>query len=1368
MSRKSQKNWDHRGGGEAGIDYGSKEKGAQGETAAKVGEKTGTQLFPLSYSQWRLWYLDQFEPGSPAYNLSAVYRLKGDLRVDVMERALNEIVRRQGSLRTSFPVVDSEPVQLVKKSLEIPLDVIDLSAITSEVKEQRARTIMREAIAEPFDLSKGPLIRARLYRLDIADHLLMVSMHHIISDAWSLDIFYQELHQVYSAFLEGKPLPLQNLGSQYSDFAIWQRDWMKGDRYSQQMSYWKGQLRELPVLELPIDYARPRVRTHHGARVSLTLTERQTEAIQALSRSLNATSFMVLFGAFALLLHRHSGQTDLLTGIPVAGRNKIETEGLIGFFLNSLVLRLDLSKADNFKELVKQVRNNALDAFDNQDIPFEKIIEELNPPRDLNRTPIFQVFFNMFSVPAREPKLGNLRVERFPLGSTPSLFDLTVYVRVDQGRYRISFAYNTSLFSKARISAMLSQYQRLLEQVVADPGIQLSHYTLSDRNDDQALPDPTAALSSEWFGTIHEVVERHAQRTTGQTAISDRDGVWSYQELDLASSQIAQMLREQGCDQGDIVAIYAHRSAPLVAAILGIHKAGGVYLILDPAYPAPRLGEYLQVAQPVGIIQMEAAGDLPDPMKEIFHGSAQGFLLTIPVQAKSALLMGGAQASPFTSWVDVGPDDPACVVFTSGSTGKPKGILGRHGSLSHFLPWQSSTFKLSRADRFSMISGLSHDPLQRDIFTSLWVGGTLCIPDPDRFGEPGYLAEWMMEKGITFAHLTPPMAQYITTTANTNTKLDSIRYFFFVGDRLSREVVAHLREFAPQAEYINSFGSTETQRAVAYYCVPGTPSGDLEEASRIYPLGQGIPDAQLLVMNEAKSLCGIGELGEIYLRSPHLALGYLNDDEQTRTRFISNPFTNDPGDRLYKTGDLGRYRPDGNVDFAGRIDKQVKVRGFRIEPREIESALLKHSKIKNAVVLQLGWEAGAETLVAYFIPEDKNLPKPSELYRFLDAALPDFMIPSAYVPMEVFPLTPNGKIDETQLPVPENGMLQSGEEYVAPRTAKEGAVARIWSEILAVERVGVYDNFYALGGHSLLAIQIIAAMETEFGRAVPLSTLIQNPTVAGMLAGLEGSGETNPSPHLVPLRTSGARPPLFLIPPAASTAMRFERLAQYLGEDQPVYAFEYPGMDGKTKPLTSIPEMAKLYLQDILRIQPHGPYYVGGMCYGGMVAFEIAQQLVASGKGVNFLGILDSNTPPRRRKPLVYYIHNARQFIHKKILGRESLVGELMPRMHRRRVSKNDPLTRRIYRVFNANLYARLRYTSPPYPGWVTKFSTDWGIAKQATEGWRKMTTVGLEDHNVPGAHMRLSPDDTRMLDEPNVQVVAKKLRQCLESAPSK
>jgi amino acid adenylation domain-containing protein len=1341
------------------------EKGITPSDGSKLQPRENNTSLPLSFSQWRLWFLDQYEPGNPSFIIPSSYRLIGNLNKTALIQGVNEIIRRHEALRTIFIKVNGEPVQKILDTLKIPLESTDLRKLRESDKEKETRILVKAEIRKSFDLAMGPLIRARIFRLEENEYILTISVHHIVSDGWSMGIFIRELNILYEAFTNNEESPLAEIDFQYADFAIWQRNWLQGENLQKQLTYWRKQLASHPTLVLPYDYPRPTKQTFQGESLSLVLSKEVTDSLKLICKSEKATSFMILLAAFSIVLKRYSGQGDILIGTPIAGRNRIETENIIGFFLNSLILLIDLTGNPEFISLVKRVRKVALESYDNQDIPFEKIIEDLNPPRDLSRTPFYQVFFNMINIRSEAPRFQNLIVKPYRSGSNFSKFDLTVYAFEKNGSYRFTFTYNTDLFSKLRIREFLSHYEGLLTQIAAHPEKRISEYILLNASSQKILPDPTEPQSSKWYGTIHAKVSDHALDLSDKTAIVDKNGNWSYKDLDVYSDVVAGQLIFGGIKPHDIVAVYAHRSSNLVAAILGIHKAGGAFMILDPAYPALRLDEYLRLGNPKGFIYLEENGKLPNAIENALENLNIICQISIPINWTS-----GEKGSYTTSKSNhlhfaVSPDDPAYVAFTSGSTGKPKGIIGRHGSLSHFLPWQQTAFNLNTSDRFSMLSGLSHDPLHRDIFTSLWVGATLYIPDPDKFAESGYLSSWIISKKITFIHLTPAMGQYIWFSADKSIVLDSIRYFFFVGDKLTHNDVVRMRSIAPQAKLINSYGSTETQRAVGYYVIPPAEDSDISNHHRLYPVGRGIPNVQLLLINEEKQMCGIGELGEIYVRSPHLALSYLRDKSLTNESFLPNPFTGDSSDRLYKTGDLGRYLPDGNIEYSGRRDKQVKIRGFRIELSEIESVIIKNPSVKDVVVMAKENEKGLMRLIAYIISTDGTVPNHQELRNFIMKTLPEHMVPSAFIFLDKYPLTPNGKLDYDSLPesVTNNSDLDRG--YLGPRTSFEEIITKIWSDIIGLQKIGVQDNFYDLGGHSLLAIQIIARIEEILGKSIPLSVFLQSPTVEGLANEIQTESHTPEISYLVPIQTGGDKPPLFCVPAAASTAMRFKLLSKYLGLEQPLYGFDYPGMDGKSKPLVQIQDMAKTFISELLKIQPQGPYFLAGMCYGGNVAFEMAQQLKSSGHQVAFLGILDSNYAPKRRRTLPYYYHKTREFINQKILGNETKPGEFIRMKKNWRSLSSDPVKQRINLVFRANIIARLGHSSPPYPGKITKFSTRWVIAKRATEQWRRATSYGLEDHLVPGTHQRRNREESGIMDEPNVQVLAQKIQECLSQA---
>ncbi|HEX2202458.1 MAG TPA: amino acid adenylation domain-containing protein [Longimicrobium sp.] len=1049
-----------------------------------------------SFSQERTWFFEQMGGGKSVYNMPAPIRLGGALDAGALERAITEIVRRHESLRTRFRNDDGRPVLVIDPPRPVSLDPVDLSHLPEDEARAEADRQAAEDIHAPFDLERGPLFRARLLRVAPEEHVLLLNFHHSVSDGWSMGIFFREMTALYEAFIRGEPSPLPEPKLQYADVIQWQRAHVTDERMAGQLAYWKERLSGAPpLLTLPTDFPRPPVQEHTGGAVTALLPRELLDGLHALSRREGATLAMTLLAGFQLLLGRLAGQDDVVVGAPIAGRTRPEMEPIIGLFLGTLALRTRLDGNPTFAGLVGRARETLLGAQANQEAPWARVLEELEPERSLAWSPVFQVMFNMLNFEGAEGAAGGLVVEslsdRYDYGSK---LDLTLYLQERPDGLSLDAIYDAALFSRGRVEEMLRQLHRLLEQAVAAPDTPIDALSLVTEEAKAVLPDPTVRLSGEWRGSVPSLFARHAGATPDAVAAEDPAERWTYAELDAASSRIAQRLVGGGVRAGNVVAIYAHRSAALVRALLGVLKGGGAFLVLDPAYPAARLAEYVRIAQPRAFLHLAAAGDVPAEVAEALRATS---VSTVVLGAKSSAALedvdGLGRMPAAAPRVEIGPDSLAYLSFTSGTTGTPKAVMGRHGSLTHFTPWLASELGLSAADRFSLLSGLAHDPLHRDVFTPLQLGAAVVAPEADEIGTPGYLARWLREAGVTVAHLTPAMGQLVTTAAE-GERVPSLRRAFFVGDVLRRGDVERLTRLAPNVTVVNYYGSTETQRAVGYHVV----RLDGERTREIVPLGRGIPDVQLLVTNPAGGLAGVGEVGEVWMRSPHVALGYLNDGRLTAERFAGNPWTGDDADRMYRTGDLGRYLPNGEVEPLGRADGQVKVRGFRVELGEIEAALLAHPAVREAAVLARDG-AGGRMLVAYLVLDGE--PDGAELRAHLGSRLPDFMVPAAFVALDALPMTANGKLDRAALPDPTLAAAEA--EFVAPRTAVESVVAEIWGEVLEQPRVGVHDNFFALGGHSLLATQVLSRVEQAFGVKLPLRTVFERPTVAGLAEALE-------------------------------------------------------------------------------------------------------------------------------------------------------------------------------------------------------------------------------------------------------------------------
>lgn len=1356
-----------------------------------------TNIFPISFSQERLWFLDRLEPENAAYNIPAAFRLKGILNLSIFENSLSKIFERHEALRTTFIARDEKIFQVIQPAGPFKLTVVDLKQlpVTSSESEVQ-RLISREAMT-PFDLSQGPLVRASVLEISQEEHIFLLTMHHIISDGWSVGVFIRELQALYTVLSNNEPGTLPELPIQYADFAQWQREWLQGDRLESQLAYWRKQLGgNLSQLEVLLDHPRPPVQSHLGRRANLSLPPSLVHSLKHLSREEDATLFMTLLAAFKLLLHRHTGVEDILVGSPIAGRTRAELEPMVGFFLNTLVLRTDLSGNPSFRKLVQRVKKIAIDAYTYQDVPFEKLLIELQPERSLNRTPFFQIFFNMLNLEERQITLPDLTMELIETVDLAAKFDITLYLTEKSQALELNLVYNPDLFTHERMEEMLSQYHFLLLQIAASPDEKIDSFSLSTSQSRAVLPDPRLSLDAGWRGSVHAQFSQNALESPGRTALVDSSGCWTYQELELRSNHLAHFLLAHGLKPQEVVAVYGYRNASLVWAILGILKAGAAFLILDPAYPAARHLDYLNIANPRGFIQLEAAG-APHPDLEAWLSYAR---ITCRISLPSGpstrpheLL--DSQPSHFPD-VLVGPDDLAAVSFTSGSTGKPKGVMGRHGPLSHFIPWQQEIFSLSPDDHFSMLSGLSHDPLQRDIFTALWVGASVHIPNPEKIGTPGWLSQWMLQEHITFSHFTPAMAQLLSgSSGGTDIKLPDLRYAFFVGDKLTRHDVSQLGKLAPNVICINSYGSTETQRAVGYSLVDpkeiaeGSEDGQLQKA--VLPVGRGMKDVQLLIFNQAQQPAGVGELGEIFVRSPHLAKGYLGDDSLTRQRFLPNPFTDTPGDRMYRSGDLGRYLPDGRVEFLGRKDTQVKIRGFRIELGEIEAVLNKHPQIKQSVISVWEMDPNDKRLVAYYVPKSKDGPEHTELREFLSARLPVFMVPARFISLDAIPITPNGKIDRTALPAPD---FTNVLELVSPRNITEEKLVNIWEEILQVKPIGINDNFFELGGHSLLAVHMFSRINQEFDVNLPLATLFRDATIASLAEVILEKSKPAIWSSLIEIEPQGENPPFFCVHGLTGDILWFRELAHCLAPEYPFYGLQSRGLDGIQPPFERIEQMAAHYIEEIRLLQPRGPYYLGGASFGGTVALEMAEQLMAQGEEVALLAVFD-HAPPNinmevqqgkmRRTMVISFkmLKNlpgwTKEFMQ---LGPSRMMMRIQRKLRLIRKAKGSTditqiedfeaedlidfaaeLSAHRKQLITCNYQALKGYIPKPYSGKVTLFramNRPLLNTFDPASGWEKLAPGRVAIHDVPSSH-------EGMFKMPYVEFLANTLKHCFNDRPA-
>ncbi len=1057
---------------------------------------------PLSFAQQRLWFLDQLEPGSTAYNLSGAFRLRGPLIAAALEQSVSEIIRRHESLRTTFSSMDGKPVQVISPSLTAPPLVIDLTSRMESNREGEARRLLAEEARRPFDLARGPLFRAALIRLGQDDHILVLAMHHIVSDGWSMGVLYRELAILYQAFSTGSPSPLPDLLKQYADFAVWQRGWLQGKFLQSQISYWKKQLEGIPgVLSLPTDRPRQAARSARSARQALNLSKELAQGLKDLSRQQGATLFMTLLAAFQTLLYRYTGQEDIVVGSPIANRNRTEIEGLIGFFVNTLVLRTNFSGNPTFKELLCRVADMALDAYAHQDLPFEKLVEEIHPERSLNHTPLFQVLFNMVNEEDGKVEIPGLTVERLASSSSESKFDMTLYVRQQNAQISFDLVFRADLFDEPRMRFFLQQYGCLLEQIVAAPQKPVRFYSLVTAQSRALLPDPGATLIEPAQSPVTSTFLAWAAQTPAHAAISQGRQTWTYDELARSANTLARLLLAGGLAQKEVVAVYGKPSFGLIAAMIATLLSGGVLFPIDHTLPMQRKQRMLAEAKAKKLLYV-GAKQADDAWLEEDFGA--GMLLIDPENGSAVAL----ESPGSTTLPEVDGNDPAYIFFTSGSTGVPKGALGCHKGLSHFLAWQRETFAIGPGDRSAQLTGLSFDAVLRDVFLPLTSGATLCLREPDH--NSADTLEWLDRQRITVFHAVPSLSQsWLSSGAKVHLK--NMRWLFFVGEPLTETLVRQWRAaVADTAEIVNLYGPTETTLVKCFYRVPA------DICPGVQPVGRPIPNTQALVFTDNNQLCGINEPGEIVLRTPFRTLGYINAPEENHKRFVKNPFSHDAQDLIYFTGDAGCYRPDGTLQILGRLDDEVKIRGVRIEPAEVAATIERHPLVKSCAVVGKKNDRQETYLAAYAVPSGEEKLSPAELRSYLLEQLPVAMVPSVFVLLKSLPLTPNGKIDRKALPEPDHQRSKHEDSYIAPRTEMEAVVAGIWAEVLQLQKVGVIDDFFELGGHSLLATQIVSRIREALQVDLALRTLFENPTVAGLADHLEGIRRTGRQHDLTP------------------------------------------------------------------------------------------------------------------------------------------------------------------------------------------------------------------------------------------------------------
>ncbi|KAB8141437.1 amino acid adenylation domain-containing protein [Chloroflexia bacterium SDU3-3] len=1169
-----------------------------------IAPRTGAGPAPLSFAQQRLWFLDQLMPGSTSYHMLEALRLEGELSVPALQQAIDGLIARHESLRTSFASVDGEPAQVIAPALALPLEQ------HAAASEEEARAVALGLTSRPFDLASGPLLRAALVQIAPQLHVLVLVLHHIIADGWSVTLLLNELAALYAAAAQGRPAPLAPPALQYADYAAWQRGWLDAERMAAQLGFWRGQLAGAPpLLTLPTDRPRPPMQRFHGAATDFVIPPAVGDALHALTRAEGATPFMTMLAAFGLLLARHSGQTDVCIGSPVAGRQRAELEGIVGLFLNTLVFRVRLGENPSFRELLRQVRSTALDGYGNQDVPFEKLVEELKPERNLSYSPLYQAMLIFMNTPEATLDMPGLKASfvGVDVGSTKS--DLSAYFYDGDHGFGGTLVYNTDLFDAATVESLKGRFLTLLADIAAHPDRRIADLAL-------VRPAEREQLLHAWQGDtvqppqaqgFHQLVEAQAARTPDAVAITYGAQQLTYRELNERANQLAHALTRFGVGPEVPVGVCLERSPELPIALLAVLKAGGAYVPLDPSYPTVRLAFMLdQTKAPLLLTR--------DELRARFPGFAGEVL---------ALESGGAQFASLPREnlpARTIPDQLAYIVFTSGSTGQPKGVMSLHRGVINYLGFLARAYGLSAADTVLQVASSSFDASVRDMIGPLTVGARVVLVPSDAAREPAELLRVLRDERVSCVlSVVPTMLRALAEVGEGGAHLDALRLMLVSGERLPLEDGARARRvFGPGLQVVNQYGPTECTMTSSYYPLPA------DDAARGTALvGRPIDNARIYILDAQRQLVPPGVVGEVYIGGPGLARGYFGRPDLTAERFVADPFAGGERARMYRTGDMARHRADGSIEFLGRVDHQIKVRGIRVEPAEIEAAFSRLPAVRQAVVVAREDGAGSMGLVAYVVPSGP-MPSAHELRTALKEHLPEAMIPSAFVALEQIPLTPNGKVDRAALPAPA-APSASASPSSAPRTSVEQRLAEIWAEILGLPAVGIDDNFFDLGGESFKAIR----MTHRFGPPLRVIDLFKFPTIRGLAEHL-AAGAQPEGALLHELTAPQAQRTLSVvcIPYGGGSAISYQPLAKAMPPGCALYAVALPGHDDASEPPLPLEQVARMLVDEIKR-SIQGPVSLYGHCSGSALAVETARLLEVEGVALRAVYIGGAFPNPR-------------------------------------------------------------------------------------------------------------------------------------------
>ena len=1187
--------------------------------------------YPLSFSQERMWFLHELEPESIAYNFVIPIRFVGDLNIEILVESYKKVVQRHDQLHSNFYIVDGRPVQAVKDDYDVYYNIVELSGSGDEDPENEARRIAEMEVLHHFDLKNEPLVRLTVISLDKRDNIILLNMHHIISDEWSLAVITYELCEIYKSSGQDDlfPLPLR-----YVDFSVWQRNVFAEESFNSQMEYWKKQLDGMPVLNLPIDKQRPVVQTYSGSYYKEKIHESLIKKIHETGGRHGVTAYMVLLACFFILLHRYSGQDDLAVASPVANRTRVETEGMIGTFVNTLVLRGDLHGNPSFRELLQRIKETVIGAFTNQDLPFERLVEELRPKRDMSILPLAQVLFNVMNVPFVDNFPENIQWQIYEIEVVGVQFDLVMAIEYELLN-EITLSYNKDLFDSATARQILDHYLNILEIVLADNNVRINDIAfLKDQELSRILSDWNSNPLFYPGNVIYpQVFEDQARRNPGKTAVIFEDKKVTYAELNSKANRLARHLIARKPVNKPLIGIYLNRSDEMLACLIAVMKTGGSYLPLDPTYPDDRVVFMIEDSQ-VDVIISESA------LMDCLTSYRDRIILVDAIQN-----LKDFDDSNFPN--KAGPGDLAYTIYTSGSTGKPKGVQIEHRSLLNFLYSMKEKPGITESDRLCAVTPISFDISVLELFLPILAGATVIIAPREFTIDGRLLLKHIKDNNATMMQATPSTWRLLVEAGWNGEALQKV---LCGGEAIPRDLAENILNRG--LTVWNLYGPTETTVWSTIYHIENKYDPIL--------IGKPIGNTKTYILDASMKPVPSGVAGELFIGGDGVARGYLNRPELTSEKFIINPFSEKKFERIYRTGDLARYRHDGNIEFLGRNDQQVKVRGHRIELGEINAVVAQYGGIKYAVTVVREDCPGDKRIVTYFVKDDSSGSiRISDLKEYAKKEIPAYMVPAFFIEMQKLPLLPNGKVNIHALPAPDE--IEPEKEVVNPQNHNQEMLVEIWQEVMNVKKIGIRDNFFDLGGYSLLAVRLMTRVNEAFKIDLPLRTLFLNPDIESLSRVINSNikvtavGDIHESdrpdtrgalyPHeekykqqnasvisaplsIFPMQPKGNRPSLFIISGVHVEEDGFYRylscIIPSLGLDQPVYGLRPRGLLGDDKPHDNISEMAADYIKEIKLIQSHGPYFIGGECIGGLAAYEIARQLERNNENVGVLLLLDT------------------------------------------------------------------------------------------------------------------------------------------------